>query len=78
MIVPFIRAHHSEAVSKNEANINSCDYYHMEEVIHEAINTKLHINSPEHLLIIRLLYCRWWLFQSGLTFIVLLINCGEI
>lgn len=59
MIVPFTRAHHSEAVSKNEANTNSCDYYHMEEVIHEDINAKLNINCLEHLLIIQLLYCRW-------------------
>lgn len=49
LIHSFNMAHQNEAVSKNEANSNSCDYYHMEEVIHEDINAKLNINCLEHL-----------------------------
>lgn len=45
----FIVACQNEAVSKNDANINSCDYYHMEEVIHEDISAELNINRLEHL-----------------------------
>lgn len=49
-MIPFIYCGlQNESAFKNEANTNSCDYYHMEDVIHEDINAELNINNLEHL-----------------------------